>query len=293
MEFIQFMLGLKEDKVRMFLPLLDIHKPGVLIDSKGHDLLEKYIADPQMRQIVVNERKKHFPFSCRDSSYFVDIAVARERRKGGVVFWEDGSKFENKPEVVHFSHAFNGGVKINEMAESTVPGLFAAGETAFGPHGADRIGGCMMTATQVFGKRAGQFAALRAKHGMMLPNKVRIPEHIQKIVRQKGSESTDPELLDILNQVQKKFTRELMIERDENGLTSCLKKIRDVKAAFDTIKNIDPIFHLKNLNILMVMELITAAALKRKESLGSHFRIDTSYLPPNGSIRQNLQLKVP
>ena len=59
--------------------------------------------------------------------------------EAGKVFWEDGSKLEEKREVLHFSHAFNGGVKINETAESTVPGLFAVGETAAGPHGADRI----------------------------------------------------------------------------------------------------------------------------------------------------------
>ena len=48
-------------------------------------------------------------------------------------------------EVVHFAHAFNGGILIDETAESTIEGLFAAGEVAAGPHGADRIGGCMMT----------------------------------------------------------------------------------------------------------------------------------------------------
>jgi len=287
MEFIQFMLGLKKDKQRLFLPLFDIHKPGVLVDSKGRDLLEKYIADPQMRRKAIVERKKHFPFSCRDSSYLVDIAIAKEWRNGGKVFWEDGSKLEEKPEVVHFSHAFNGGVKINEMAESTVPGLFAAGEVAAGPHGSDRIGGCMMTATQVFGKRAGQFAAFRAKGDAILPNQMGIPEHIQKLVHRKEPLLKDRTILEILKQVREKISRELMVIRDENGLTSCLTRIRETKVASDTKKTLDPVSHFKNKNILTVMELITMAALKQKESLGSNYRIDTPISLPRNSHSAN------
>jgi fumarate reductase (CoM/CoB) subunit A len=273
MEFIQFMLGLKKEKERLFLPLFDIHKPGVLIDSKGRNLLEKYIADPQMRRKAIVERKKHFPFSCRDSSYLVDIAVAKERRNGEKVFWEDGSKLEEKPEVVHFSHAFNGGVKINEMAESTIPGLFAAGEVAAGPHGADRIGGCMMTATQVFGKRAGQFAAFRAKGDAILPNKIGIPAHIQKLVHRKGSELKDPTLFEIVKQAREKLSRELMVVRDENGLSECLTSIESLIFSLkDTeVKNDQLYFKVKN--VLLVGKLIALNAMNRNKSLGSHYRV--------------------
>ena len=40
-----------------------------------------------------------------------------------------------------------------------MPGLFAVGETIGGPHGADRLGGGMLAACNVFGARAGQRAA--------------------------------------------------------------------------------------------------------------------------------------
>jgi fumarate reductase (CoM/CoB) subunit A len=279
MEFIQFMLGLKKENMRMFLPLPEIHKSGYLLDTDGFDLLEKHIADPNLRHNAIVERKKHFPFSCCDSSYLVDLAVAKERRNGGKVFWEDGSKSEQKSEVVHFSHAFNGGVKINEMAESNVTGLFAAGETAAGPHGADRIGGCMMTATQVFGKRAGQFAALRAKGDAIIPDKIKIPEHFQKIAPWKGPILKDRAILDSLKHVREKISHDLTVVRDDNGMTSCIINIREAKAASDTIKVFDPVSLLKYKYILSVMELITMAALKRKESLGSHHRIDTPLSP--------------
>ena len=38
----------------------------------------------------------------------------------------------------------NGGLRINRKMETTVAGLFAAGENAGGLHGADRLGGNML-----------------------------------------------------------------------------------------------------------------------------------------------------
>jgi succinate dehydrogenase/fumarate reductase flavoprotein subunit len=62
-----------------------------------------------------------------------------------------------------FAHAGNGGAVIDEHGETTLPGLFALGECATGMHGANRMGGAMVLATQVFGRRAGIRAAERAR----------------------------------------------------------------------------------------------------------------------------------
>src|SRR6187549_1010390 len=57
-----------------------------------------------------------------------------------------------------------GGVRVNaETQESTLPGLFAAGECGGGMHGANRLGGNSLSDLLVFGKRAGEFAAKKAK----------------------------------------------------------------------------------------------------------------------------------
>ena len=58
-----------------------------------------------------------------------------------------------------FAHAWNGGAKIDVNGWTGVPGLFACGECASGMHGANRLGGAMVLATQVFGRRAGAQAA--------------------------------------------------------------------------------------------------------------------------------------
>ena len=63
-------------------------------------------------------------------------------------------------EVGPTAHYVMGGVKVDPVTqESTVPGLYAAGEAATGLHGANRLGGNSLSDLITFGKRAGQYAA--------------------------------------------------------------------------------------------------------------------------------------
>ena len=56
-------------------------------------------------------------------------------------------------------HYMNGGVEINDRAETSVPGLFAAGEVCGGVHGKNRLMGNSILDYSVFGRRAGIFMA--------------------------------------------------------------------------------------------------------------------------------------
>jgi len=60
-------------------------------------------------------------------------------------------------------HYQNGGVEINVHTETSVPGLFAAGEVVGGVHGKNRLMGNSQLDLYVFGRRAGRFAAERAR----------------------------------------------------------------------------------------------------------------------------------
>src|SRR5262249_9586115 len=63
-------------------------------------------------------------------------------------------------EVGPTCHYMMGGVRVDaETQESTVPGLFAAGECGGGLHGANRLGGNSLSDLVVFGRRAGLLAA--------------------------------------------------------------------------------------------------------------------------------------
>jgi len=75
-----------------------------------------------------------------------------------------GIDIREEPMLVYPTlHYQNGGVEINVQCETNVPGLYAAGEVCGGVHGKNRLMGNSQLDLYVFGRRAGRFAAERAK----------------------------------------------------------------------------------------------------------------------------------
>jgi succinate dehydrogenase/fumarate reductase flavoprotein subunit len=68
-------------------------------------------------------------------------------------------------EVAPGSHTWLGGLEIDIDGKTPVDGLFAAGETAGGIHGGNRIGGSALSASLVYGRRAGKRAAALVRTG--------------------------------------------------------------------------------------------------------------------------------
>jgi succinate dehydrogenase/fumarate reductase flavoprotein subunit len=62
--------------------------------------------------------------------------------------------------VLHYQ---NGGLVIDEHAETTLDGLYACGEIAGGTHGRNRMMGNSLLECCVFGRRAGRAAAEKAR----------------------------------------------------------------------------------------------------------------------------------
>ena len=278
MEFLQFMLGLKENGSRRFLPISSIQKPGVMVDISGRDLMERHFIEDKMKINAIKIRERHGPFSCRDLSCEIDFAVAQAKREGESVFWsEDGSKYA-ETEVVHFAHAFNGGVKINEEAKTTIEGLYAAGEVAAGPHGADRIGGCMMTATQVFGRRAGFFAGQRAKR-LQGQEYVSIPNEEEAVSRCQSEMKGIPtqSLSVVAGSAKKTMGRFAGVLRRRDGLNKCNEVLKNCdeqlkRQRINSQLQVQQYFRVRNM--ILTSNIIVNSALKRKESRGGHYRDD-------------------
>src|SRR5207248_1976324 len=77
-------------------------------------------------------------------------------------------------EVGPTCHYMMGGIRVDaETAQSTVPGLFAAGEAAAGLHGSNRLGGNSLSDLLVFGRRAGLAAANTPSALPLLPSTTR------------------------------------------------------------------------------------------------------------------------
>lgn len=75
-----------------------------------------------------------------------------------------GIDITKEPMLIYPSlHYQNGGVEINDKCETNIPGLYVAGEASGGVHGRNRLMGNSVLDYNVFGRRAGLYAAEYAK----------------------------------------------------------------------------------------------------------------------------------
>jgi len=185
-------------------------------------------------------------------------------------------------EVGPTTHYMMGGIKVHPDTQmSTVPGLFAAGECAGGLHGANRLGGNSLSDLLVFGKRAGEYAAIFAKENIRGGVD---DEEIRSIIN-KAVEPFERTVGDNPYQVQYDLQETMQdlagIVRNGDELERAkeeLKKLRErwgkVKVTGNREYNNGWHTALDLQHLLTVSEAITLAALERKESRGAHYRED-------------------
>ncbi|WP_144825410.1 succinate dehydrogenase flavoprotein subunit [Micrococcus luteus] len=186
-------------------------------------------------------------------------------------------------------HYFMGGIPTNIQAEvlqdndTVVPGLYAAGEVAcVSVHGSNRLGTNSLLDINVFGRRAGIYAAEYAAQAdwVELPEGGELPtvEHIENLRSATGSER----VADIRAELQESMDADMQVFRDEDSIRRALAKIEELRGRYENVSVQDK-GHRFNLDLLEGMELgylldiaeaMTLAALGRKESRGGHYRED-------------------
>ena len=185
-------------------------------------------------------------------------------------------------EVGPTTHYIMGGIRVDaETQMSSVPGLFAAGECAAGINGANRLGGNSLSDLIVFGKRAGEFAAMYAKeNGNCSVDNAQI-EHAARNALAPFDRTGGENAFAIQHDLQEMMQDLVGIVRTEDEMLQALdglKKLRERAANVSVPGNIDfnPGWHtaLDLNNLLTVSEAITRAALERKESRGGQYRED-------------------
>lgn len=155
--FLQFFWSALPD--RAFFPLHTAFGPDFTVTTADGSAAPLAGHAPDLLAALVRERRGHCPCAHGRPDSLLDAALAGLADQDGVVRLGQGADTRR---VALFAHAGNGGAAIDALGHAGVPGLFAAGECAGGMHGANRLGGAMVTATQVFGARAGLAAALEA-----------------------------------------------------------------------------------------------------------------------------------
>ena len=198
-------------------------------------------------------------------------------------------------EVGPTCHYVMGGISVEaETQASTVPGLYAAGESAAGLHGGNRLGGNSLSDLLVFGRRAGIAAAQYAK--TVSPTTID-NDQIEAGAREmlEPFERTSGESpYQIHSELQDSMQALVGIFRNEDDMTKGLAKLEELKERAKHIKvegsrMFNPGWHLARelKSLLIVSEAIALSARERKESRGAHARIDYEKLDDNGWGKQH------
>lgn len=158
------------------------------------------------------------------------------------------------------AHYIMGGVKTNIDGETTIRGLYAAGEVACtGVHGANRLASNSLLEGLVFGARTGR-AALKTTVSAM-----NIPDGDTKI-------SSIRDINAVKMSLRRMMWEKAGIIRCAESLGEAWKRISHIAGI--THKNYMTRHELELKNMITVAGIIVTAALARKGSVGAHFRSD-------------------
>jgi succinate dehydrogenase / fumarate reductase flavoprotein subunit len=185
-------------------------------------------------------------------------------------------------EVGPTCHYVMGGIRVDaETGQSSVPGLFAAGEAAGGLHGANRLGGNSLSDLLVFGRRAGLAAA---EHAKKTAAPTLVDAQLEDAERQALAPFNRPggeNPYTIHHDLQEVMQNLVGIFRTDEDLRKALVEISKLKERAQKVhvegtRVFNPGWHLSiDLQcMLTVSEACTHAALARKESRGAHSRLD-------------------
>ena len=165
--------------------------------------------------------------------------------------------------------------------QTRIPGLFAAGEVAcVSVHGANRLGTNSLLDINVFGRRAGIYAAEYAKDADF----VDLPENgeaflVNQIESLRSAEGTEKSVNFALS-CRKLWDANMQVFRTEESIRLAIDKIEELRERYKNVAvqdkgkryNLDLLGGLELGYLLDIAEAMSVAALHRPESRGGHYR---------------------
>lgn len=184
-------------------------------------------------------------------------------------------------------HYTMGGIETDRHCQTRIPGLFAVGECAsVGLHGANRLGSNSLTELCVFGKVAGESALLHAQSNQNSVSasdfeqlaKQAFNPYAELLNRTNGTEKP----ADIRNDLGRMMEENVGIYRSAENSEIAIASIKKLKERYKNVKvtdhsstfNTDWLTTIELGYLLDVAESMIYSASARKESRGSHQRLD-------------------
>ncbi len=180
-------------------------------------------------------------------------------------------------------HYSMGGIATDANGATEIKGVYAAGECAcVSVHGANRLGGNSLLETIIFGKRAGAAAAEYAKGAKKRPFPEDVLEKEEEKIQEIISREARVKPATILHELRGTMLKNVGIFRVEKKMRNAREKIQELKAKYKLsgIDDKDGPYNTELINFLELgfalhlAEVIARGAEARKESRGSHYRLD-------------------
>jgi L-aspartate oxidase len=189
------------------------------------------------------------------------------------------------------AHYMMGGVKTDLWGRSSLPGMYAAGETAAtGVHGANRLPGNSLLEGLVFGARSGQAmmkdAPVKKKHAGGLPGS--IAPNPGALAEAKPHNNAKHPQAAALTKVRDIMWRLVGILRSGKELISAIEQLQSLELP-KADKHDRPEFELRNMHALALV--MAKSALARHESRGSHYRSDFPYRDDDDFAKHSIAQK--
>jgi fumarate reductase (CoM/CoB) subunit A len=194
-------------------------------------------------------------------------------------YGERAYRWEEPWDVAPTAHYTIGGIKVNALTQSAVPGLYAVGQAMGGIFGADRLGAVSLAELFVFGEIAGKAAAEQA-HETEMPNVLEVMLVAYELSELIGRKGKIPPLV-LKRRLQKVMWEKVGIAREKKELQEALVEIVSIGQEANEI-NISPIkafnrevVHAIELkHMLQCAIIVIQSALTRQETRGAHLRLD-------------------
>jgi len=291
LEFVQFYpFVLAEPRLSTFILFPPYPKETRMFNEEGEDLLERLGIRGDFYQAIITQRDR-FSIALYEASqngdvYFDLTQVPEEKWEHYPLNFLKKSKFpfRDRPFLISPAvHFFMGGVEIDENGRTTLPGLFAAGEVAWGIHGANRHGGNALTECVVFGTIAGQSSVEYARMKENREKQLTLSEVLRRRWERKAKgyikskRGTFDHPINLLKELKDLAWKYAGPARGGDSLREGLDRLDSIEKRIERVypATLKDLFKKRDLeNVALLVKAIFKGSLLRTESRGSFFRKD-------------------